>query len=324
MNVSNAIDTALDRSVALGYGKLGLAVRRRLPGWPDDPPRMDGKTVLVTGAAGGLGLAACQGFARLGAAVLPVARTEQRAEEARTEILAAVPGAEVRPLACDVSSLARLRSLADVLSRTAPRLDVLVNNAGTMPEERRNSVDGVELMFATHVLAPFVLTSLLRDLLERSAPSRVINVSSGGMYSQRLPGDDLQSERAQYSAPKIYARTKREQIVITEQWAEKLTGTGVVVHAMHPGWADSKGVRDALPAFRVITGPIIRDLDAGADTIVWLGAAPGPLATTGGFWHDRRERPTHYLIGAGRESEADRRRLWDLCVSLMGEDAPGR
>ncbi len=323
-NVSHVIDTALDRSIALGYGTIGLAVRRRLPGWPADPPRMDGKVALVTGAASGLGLAACQGFARLGATVLPVARSEARAQEAKAEILAAVPDAEVRPLTCDVSRLEALRELSDTLTETEPRLDVLVNNAGSMPSERTETPDGIELMFATHVLAPFVLISRLRGLLERSAPSTVINVSSGGMYSQRLPGDDLQSERSTYSPPKIYARTKREQVVITEQWAARLRGTGVVVHAMHPGWADSKGVRDALPAFRVITGPIIRDLDAGADTIVWLGAAPEAHDSTGGFWHDRRERPTHYLLGAGAESEFDRQRLWDLCVTLTGESVPGR
>ncbi len=201
---------------------------------------------------------------------------------------------------------------------------MLVNNAGAMPGERTETADGVELMFATHVLAPFVLISRLQGLLTQSAPSSVINVSSGGMYSQRLPGDDLQSEQATYSPPKIYARTKREQVVITEMWAQRLKGTGVVVHAMHPGWADTKGVQDALPLFRIVTRPIIRDLDAGADTIVWLGAAPEALQSTGGFWHDRRERPTHYLLGAGAESELDRQRLWDLCVALSAEAVPGR
>ena len=324
MNVSSLIDTALDRSIALGYGTVGLAVRRRLPGWPADPPRMDGKVALVTGAASGLGLATCQGFARLGATVLPVARSDARADEAKSEILAAVPGAEVRPLVCDVSRLEALRGLAETVTQTEPRLDVLVNNAGAMPGERTETSDGVELMFATHVLAPFVLISRLRGLLTQSAPSSVINVSSGGMYSQRLPGDDLQSQHATYSPPKIYARTKREQVVITEMWAQRLKGTGVVVHAMHPGWADTKGVQDALPLFRIVTRPIIRDLDAGADTIVWLGAAPEALQSTGGFWHDRRERPTHYLLGAGAESELDRQRLWDLCVALSGEAVPGR
>ena len=102
-----------------------------------------------------------------------------------------------------------------------PRLDVLVNNAGVMPDEREHSADGHELMFATHVLAPFALTALLADLLKRSAPARVINVSSGGMYQQSLHADDLQSEQTEYGPTKLYARTKREEVVISELWGQR-------------------------------------------------------------------------------------------------------
>jgi NAD(P)-dependent dehydrogenase (short-subunit alcohol dehydrogenase family) len=200
-------------------------------------------------------------------------------------------------------------------------LDVLVNNAGVMPAARERSVDGVELMFATHVLASFALTALLRGVLERSAPARVINVTSGGMYSQRLPGGDLQSEHTEYSPKKLYARTKREQVVITEQWAQRLLGTGVVVHAMHPGWVDTEGVRGAMPLFRAVTRPIIRTPEQGADTIVWLGAAPQALDSSGQLWHDRRPRPTHYRLGAADDSPEVRQELWDLCQSLLDNAA---
>jgi NAD(P)-dependent dehydrogenase (short-subunit alcohol dehydrogenase family) len=173
-------------------------------------------------------------------------------------------------------------------------------------------------MFATHVLAPFALTWWLRGLLASSAPARVINVSSGGMYGQRIPPGDPQSEQTGYSAKKLYARTKREQVVITELWAAELADQGIVVHAMHPGWVDTKGVRDWLPIFRAVTGPIIRTPEEGADTIVWLGGAPEALDRTGLFWHDRRPRPTHYLIGAGEDAPEERRRLWQVCRSLIG------
>ncbi len=311
------LDSALDRTIALGYGNVGLGVRRRLPGWPADPPRMDGKVVLVTGAASGLGLASCKGFARLGAGVRALGRNERRAQAAVAQILEAVPGADVRPAACDISSLAELRSFSEHFKAEEQRLDVLVNNAGVMPGERERSADGHELTFATHVLAPFALVDWLSDLLERSAPARVINVSSGGMYGQSLPGDDPQSETSRYSPKVFYARTKREEVVITEEWAERLKYRGVVVHSMHPGWADTEGVRKWLPAFRKLTRPIIRSPEEGADTIVWLGGAPEPLDSTGRFWHDRRPRPTHYLLGAGEESAEDRQRLWDLCRSLV-------
>jgi dehydrogenase/reductase SDR family protein 12 len=186
-----------------------------------------------------------------------------------------------------------------------------------MPDERTLSPDGHELMFATHVLAPLALTVLLAEQLGRGAPGRVINVSSGGMYGQALPAGDWESERIAYSPKRLYARTKREQIVITELMAERLSGRGVVVHAMHPGWVDTEGVRRWMPVFRRITRPIIRTPDQGADTIVWLGAAPEPAERTGLFWHDRMPRPTHYRLGASSDSERDRQALWRYCVDAL-------
>jgi NAD(P)-dependent dehydrogenase (short-subunit alcohol dehydrogenase family) len=308
---ATAIDTALDRSIGPGYSRLGLLVRRRLAGWPAEPARMDGSVVAVTGAASGLGLAAAKSFARLGAVVHAVARNERRAAEAAAEIRAAVDGADARPVACDLSSLREVRALAEHLARG--RLDVIVNNAGVMPEERERSSDGHELMFATHVLAPFALTALLRDVLGATARARVINVSSGGMYTQSIHPEDLEFEREDYSPPRAYARTKRQLVVITELWAQRLRSSGVVVHSMHPGWADTTGIQRALPGFRAAVRPIIRTADQGADTIVWLGAAPEPLRSTGKFWHDRRPRPTHYRFGAKPDSDDARRRLWRYC-----------
>lgn len=326
VQVSEAIDTVLDRTIVFGYGSTGLLIRRRLPGWPSDLPRMEGKVVLVTGAGSGIGRAACEGFARLGASVRALARDQSRADRAAAEIRAAVRDVDVRGVACDLSGLRDVGAFARQFAAEETRLDVLVNNAGAMPDRRERSADGYELMFATNVLAPFALTSLLTALLERSAPARVINVSSGGMYSQSLPAGDPQSERTAYGPAKLYARTKREQVVITEQWAQRLEGSGVVVHAMHPGWVDTKGLQESLSVFRMLARPIIRTPEQGADTIVWLGAAPAALRSTGKFWHDRRERPTHYAIGASGDSLRDRQELWDFCASALaraGATDPG-
>jgi dehydrogenase/reductase SDR family member 12 len=307
------IDTALDRSIVLGYGRIGLAARRRLRGWPADPPRIDGAAVLVTGAASGLGLAAARGFARLGATVHALAREPGRADQAAEEVRASVPGADVRAQACDLSSLAAIKSFAEGFAAREPPLDVLVNNAGVMPPERTRSVDGHELMFATHVLAPLALTTLLAGGL-----GRVINVSSGGMYTQPLPRGDWESDHTAYRPKQLYARTKREQVAITRVMADRLRDRGVIVHGMHPGWADTAGIKRSMPTFRTIIGPIIRTAEEGADTIVWLGAAPEPLLETGLFWHDRRPRPTHYGVGPTRgASERGLAELWAYCEAAL-------
>jgi NAD(P)-dependent dehydrogenase (short-subunit alcohol dehydrogenase family) len=313
----DAIDTLLDRSIALGYGKLGLELRRRLPEWPADSPRMDGRVVLVTGAASGIGLAASRGVARLGASVRAVARNERRAREAAEQIRHAVPDADVRSLACDLSDLRSVRALADRLLASEEQLDVLVHNAGVMADHRTRSPNGHELMFAIHVLAPFALNAWLGGLLGRSAAARIITVSSGGMYGQQLPVGDPESEETAYSPSKLYARTKREQVVLSELWAQRLLDRGVVVHAMHPGWVKTPGLARSLPAFRAAARLILRDPDAGADTIIWLAGAPEALESTGRFWHDRRPRPTHYRLAASDDPPQTRQQLWDYCQAAI-------
>jgi dehydrogenase/reductase SDR family member 12 len=315
--IADVIDTVFDRSIALGYGRPGLLVRERMPGWPADPPRIDGETVLITGAASGLGLAAAVGFARLGARVHALARDDWRAAQEVERIVAAVPGGDVTPGSCDVSDLGAVRSFGERFAAAETRLDVLVNNAGTMPADRTRSPDGHELTFATHVLAPLALTTVLAGPLTRGAPSRVINVSSGGMYGQSLPTGDWESDRTEYSAKRFYARTKREEVALTILMAERLRERGVAVHAMHPGWVDTDGVRRWMPTFRALTRPILRTPEQGADTIVWLGAARKPLAQTGLFWHDRRPRPTHYGLAASPDSQADRQELWRHCEQAL-------
>jgi NAD(P)-dependent dehydrogenase (short-subunit alcohol dehydrogenase family) len=172
-------------------------------------------------------------------------------------------------------------------------------------------------MFATHVLAPLALASLLSGLLARSAPARIVNVGSGGMYGQALPVGDWESAETEYGPTKLYARTKREQVALTEVMADRLRDRGVFVHAMHPGWADTEGVRREMRTFLTITAPIIRTADEGADTIVWLGAAPEPAVQTGLFWHDRTPRPTHYRLGASPDSDGDREALWRYCEEAL-------
>jgi NAD(P)-dependent dehydrogenase (short-subunit alcohol dehydrogenase family) len=297
----HALDRALDLAVVPGYSRLGYSLRSR---WWGELPRMDGRVVLVSGATSGIGKAAATRLAELGARVHLLARDAERGERAREEA-----GAE-RVSDCDVSSQGSVRDFARRFRAEHDELHVLVNNAGLLANERKLSVDGFELAFATNVLGPFLLTGLLVPVLKES----VVNVSSGGMYTARLSTSDLQTEQLDYDGAKVYARHKRMQVVLSELWDERLKASGVRVHSMHPGWVATPGLQHSLPRFYKLMKPALRSPEEGADTIVWLAASEHP---GGRFWHDREQRPTH-LLPRTKEDEAERARLWDECARLTG------
>ncbi|HET8719217.1 MAG TPA: SDR family NAD(P)-dependent oxidoreductase [Nocardioidaceae bacterium] len=324
--VGRALDAALDRTVAPGYTRVGLAVRRHLPTWPADPApgSLEGRSALVTGATSGLGTATARGLARLGAQVHLVVRDEDKGERVRAQLLKAVPGARLDVWRCDVADLDDVRRFAAALTERlradASSLDVMVHNAGVMPPERSTSPQGHELSLATHVLGPVAMTEALRPVLARSGQerdwARVVLVSSGGMYAQPLPVDDPEYSRDEYRPAAAYARTKRIQVELLPVLARRWAGERIAVQAMHPGWADTPGVASSLPGFYRVTRPFLRSPDEGADTAVWLAAAhPPPL--TGQFWHDRAARPTS-LLRRTRTTDLDRARLWQWCAGQLG------
>ncbi|GLZ54661.1 SDR family NAD(P)-dependent oxidoreductase [Actinomycetospora sp. NBRC 106378] len=312
------VDAALDRLVVPGYSRLGYLARSA--SWPALPPQaLAGRTIAVTGASSGLGSATATGLAGLGAAVELVVRDRARGEATRAEILAAHPDAQVTVARCDLSDLSDVRRYALDARDRLLALHGLVHNAGVLPAERSESPQGHELCLATHVLGPFLLTRELLPLLRAGsppdrpgAPARVVFVSSGGMYTASLRTDDPEYTEGRYSGGAAYARTKRMQVVLAELLADDLAPSGVVVHSMHPGWADTPGVADSLPGFHRLTGPLLRTAEQGADTAVWLQADTEPGHCSGLFWHDRSPRPTHYLFG--EETAAQRAALWTLCV----------
>lgn len=313
MTTATVFDTVLDRTL-IGYGKVGYRLRRTF--WAADPvPEvLDGKVAVVTGANSGLGKATAAGLARLGASVRMIVRRPEAGQAARADILASVPGADLTVETCDISSLAAVRRYAE--SFDGP-LHVLVHNAGVLPRRRTLSADGHELALATHVLGPHLLTALLRPALTAGAPSRVIWVTSGGMYAHKLPDRDLEYEEGAYRPAVAYARTKRMQAVLAQCWGEQLRDDGVVVHAVHPGWADTPGITHGLPTFRTLARPLLRTPEEGADTVVWVAAAGPPGESTGRLWHDRAQRPWHYTART-RESAAERRTFWEACRRLSG------
>jgi dehydrogenase/reductase SDR family member 12 len=317
--LNDIVDSALDASVVLGFSRLGFAARRHLGAWSDELPSMQGRRVLVTGGSSGLGKAAASRLASLGASVWLLVRDEAKGLAAQEEIAATTGNDDVSFLLADLRDLSTVRDFARELQTSAPSLDVLVNNAGALTEARHLSVDGMELTFQTHVVAPFLLTALLLPQLE-AASGRVVTVSSGGLYAQPLVIDDLQSEH-DYRGSVAYARAKRAQVLLNEEWAERLAPRGVSTHAMHPGWADTPGVQASLPTFHQITGPLLRTPEEGADTIVWLSATPADQLGTGRFWMDRRCRPTHKLPWT-RSGDVHRGELWDRVVELAGIEDP--
>jgi NAD(P)-dependent dehydrogenase (short-subunit alcohol dehydrogenase family) len=307
-NLARAVDTAMDRTVAPGFSRIGPAVRRRLPGWPADPVpgALAGRTAAVTGATSGLGYATAEGLARLGAEVRLVVRDVEKGARVKGELEAEVPGAQVTVDRCDVSDLDDVRRFASELD--VDRLDVLVHNAGAMPPTRTESPQGHELTMSLHVLGPLLMTELLRPLLG-GHDARVLFVTSGGMYGQRLRADDPEFMRGEYSGTTAYARSKRAQVELLPVLADRWSGDGIGVHAMHPGWADTPGVVESLPRFHKLTGPLLRDPACGADTTVWL-AAVDPQPPSGQLWNDRRARSTH-LLRRTRTGDAERTEMWE-------------
>ena len=316
------LDGVLDFAIVPGYSRLGYRLRGLR--W-EDAVAGDLRTALVTGGTSGIGEAICEGLVQAGASVHVLGRDERRVDEAIRRIASRVPDApgELVPEVCDVSSVSDVHRFAEQFDELHPDLDVLVHNAGLLAQRRELTDDGVELTFATNVLGPFLLTSLLLPALSSGGPGRVITVASGGMYTSRLRADDVQLEDEPFDGPAVYAHTKRIQVVLNELWAEREPTREIAFSAMHPGWVDTPGLRASLPRFARMTRPLLRSAREGADTAVWLATARSPEPASGGFWHDRAPRTTHRGPWT-RESDDERERLWSACEALIRTlpDAP--
>ncbi len=321
MSIEDLVDHVIEAPILTSFTNVGYHVRSRLHRWqPLDSFDMTGRTVIVTGATSGLGRHAAQRFAQIGATVVLSGRNHDKTEHARAEIAASTGSVSLDVAIADMGDLEQVRALADGVASRHERIDVLVHNAGALSRERHTNAHGIEGTIASQVLGPFLLTTLLLGPLRRCEPGRVVTVSSGGMYATGLAVEDLQMSENDYSGSEQYARAKRAQVTLNEMWAQRTHPTEMVFHAMHPGWADTPGVAASLPRFRTITRPLLRSVEQGADTIVWLGAADEPVASTGGFWLDRHRRSIHKLPSTRRTDTPERRaELWRWCVEQTGD-----
>ena len=307
-------DAALEATVVGSFSRLGFTARRALFDWDAEQPRdLSGRVVLVTGATGGIGFAAAQALAARNADVWIVGRDAARTELARQQIVASTPGARVSTAVADLGDLDDVRRLADTVLHDTSRLDVLVHNAGALLHDLQFTGDGLEVTAQVQVVAPFLLTSMLLARLRATAGSRVITVSSGGMYTRPLHLGELAKPAAPFDGVRAYANAKRAQVVLNELWSRRPEADGVCFHAMHPGWADTPGIQSALPRFRALMRPLLRTAAQGADTITWLASAPEALETNGAFWLDRRRRMTNPLPWT-RTANRTAQQLWDWCT----------
>ncbi|GAA2080531.1 SDR family NAD(P)-dependent oxidoreductase [Aeromicrobium tamlense] len=318
MSDADVIDAEVAADDTISFSRIGY--ERRRPTWDDaDMQDVAGRTVVVSGGTAGVGLGASTSLAALGAHVVMLGRSADRGEAAVKEVVAATGNQRVEWVRLDLSSLESVRATAAELLERLPRIHVLINNAGGMWDEWETSVDGIEMSWATNIVGPYLLTELLLDRLAESAPARIVEMTSGGAYSQRLTLGELRGEADAFDPKATYSRTKRAQIVLTELRAAELADRGIVVHVTHPGWTDSPGLREsgAMQGFIRRFESDFRTPEQGADTAVWLSSAREPGATSGLFWHDRRPRETH-RVDATRETEQDRRELVELLRRLTG------
>lgn len=309
--MNSFISNALDAAVVPGFSKVGFAIRKRLGNWqPISHFGMLDKVVIITGPTSGIGLEVARLLAPTGADLVLVARNRNKCELMMKELAPLCTGKPPVFVQAEMGDLQSVRrACAEILQRYA-RIDVLVHNAGALLNTRQVSPQGIEQTIASHVVGPFLMTTLLQQLLDGG---RVVTVSSGGMYSSALPSPDtgasLEMPENAYNGSKQYAAAKRAQVTLNEMWATKQPRVEFV--AMHPGWADTPGMQESIPGFRRVTAPILRSAREGADTIAWLAVVAPLPGASGTFWSDREIRSTHKIPKTRKlDTEANRAALW--------------
>ena len=312
------VSAVLDAAVVPGFSRVGFEIRSRLQQWDQvSEMRLDGRVVVITGPTSGLGLAAVRTLASTGAHLVLVARNREKCDAVAVDVRQKNPRCVIDVVVAEMGDLESVAAASREVREKFPRIDVLVHNAGALLQERSLSKQGIEQTVASHVVGPFLMTTLLRDSL-RAANGRVVTVSSGGMYAASLPdisGSDC-PEVTPYNGSRQYALAKRLQVTLNEMWASKEPAVEFV--AMHPGWADTPGVQESIPLFRKITKPILRTPEQGADTIAWLTAVRPLPGVSGTFWCDREIRAIHKTpVTRKSDSASARDAVWAWCTHLI-------
>lgn len=281
------------------------------------PWSIRGRTALVTGATGGIGWETALGLAESGARVFLHGRTLEKADAACAKIRARVPGAQLAPLAADFARLSEVRGMAQRVAESTDRLHVLVNNAGAWVGERTITEDGYELLWQANHLAPFLLTGLLRPLLEASAPARVITVSSNAHYSGKIDFNDLDAHRKRYDGFAVYCNTKLANVLFSNALARRLASAGVTANALHPGVVNtgiaSNARRGLAVLFRMMK-PFYISAAKGAKTSLYLAQHEEAGRYSGRYF--TKSAPVDPLASALDQGLQDK--LWGVSAVQVG------
>ncbi|MEU4234507.1 SDR family oxidoreductase [Nonomuraea sp. NPDC026600] len=281
---------------------------------------MAGRTVLVTGATGGIGKATALGLATMGARLAIVGRDRGRTEGAAREIRAA-GGGQVDAFVADLSAQSEVRRLAAELLQSLSRIDVLINNAGGYWHTRHVTADGLEHTFAVNHLAPFLLTNLLLDRLKRSAPARVVTVASNVQSLGRIDFADLQGEQS-YSGGTAYNQSKLANVLFSYELARRLRATSVTANALHPGMVNTSWGAEDPALFQRLVVPFIRPFmktpARGAATSIHVASAPELEQVTGRYFANGKPKRSSQRS----YDEAAAARLWQVSADLVGLTAP--
>jgi NAD(P)-dependent dehydrogenase (short-subunit alcohol dehydrogenase family) len=274
---------------------------------------MTGKVCIVTGANTGIGKETALGLAKLGAAVVMLCRDRVRGEEALRDIKKKGGNDNVELMLCDLSSQRSIKQFATIFAQRHDRLHVLVNNAGVVLRGHSMTEDGVESTFAINHLGYFLLTNLLLDLLKRSAPSRIVNVSSAAHKYGKLDVNAWPSGR-DYATFGAYSNSKLANVLFTRELAERLTGTGVTANCLHPGGVGTNLFR-GLPKFlQTLIKLVAISPERGARTSIYLASSPDVEGISGKYFARCRQQQSSE---ASRNKEAAKR-LWDLSAEITG------
>ncbi|XP_042865463.1 retinol dehydrogenase 13-like [Penaeus japonicus] len=292
---------------------VGGAIYRRQSGRCKSTRRMDGKTIIVTGASAGIGLATAEDLARRGARVIMACRNAAKAGKLAEEIREKTGNKEVEVRVLDISDFDSVREFAREFKKTEKRLDVLINNAGVGIPDKRMTKQGFELTMATNHYGHFLLTNLLLDMLKASAPSRVVSVSSvAHKYCSKVDLDDLNFNKTPYSVFPAYALSKLCNILFTKELARKLTGTGVVANCLHPGVVATEVFNKEntwLGSFlTLLVGIIGKQRDGGAQSSIYLAVAKEAQDVSGKYFVDCKESECH----PSAEDEGLAKKLWEV------------